>query len=41
LEEIEMDKQTYIQLDRIEGKIDILVKKLCPELFEEEKKEEE
>lgn len=32
-----MDKQTYIQIDRIEAKIDFLIGKLLPE---EVKKEE-
>ena len=31
-----MDKQTYIQLDRIEAKIDFLAKKLFPDDVKEE-----
>ena len=34
-----MDKQTYIQLDRIEAKLDFLAQKLFPEVLDEEKKE--
>ena len=35
-----MDKATYQQLDRIELKIDVLLKKIAPEAIEEQKKEE-
>jgi hypothetical protein len=34
-----MDKQTYIQFDRIEAKIDFLVNKLFPEVEEKDKVE--
>jgi len=34
-----MDKATYMQMDRIEMKLDILLRKLAPESIEEEKKE--
>ena len=30
-----MDKQTYEQFDRIEMKLDVLLKKLAPELIKE------
>lgn len=30
-----MDRQTYEQLDRIEGKLDILIRKLAPEVIKE------
>jgi hypothetical protein len=32
-----MEYEAQIQINRIEAKMDILVKKLCPELFEEVK----
>ena len=35
-----MDKATYQQLDRMEVKIDVLLKKLAPEAIEEPKEEQ-
>jgi hypothetical protein len=35
-----MEYEEQIQHNRIEGKIDALIRKLCPELLEEPKEEE-
>lgn len=35
-----MDRQTYEQIDRMEAKIDLILKRVAPELFKEGDKDE-
>jgi len=33
-----MDRQTYEQIDRMEMKIDIMIKQLCPDVLDKDNK---